>query len=200
MLNPGLLLPHSRVLTIGLDGFELSLADSMVGEGLLPNIRRLSERGARWLLDHGLAKYSGLAWEHVSSGVSPQDSGRWSAVDFDASSYTVDQVPTRSRPFFAHLSAKTVLFDVPYCDMAKAPNLFGLVNWGAHDPGVMEQSRPERLRNEISERFGAYPAPEYIYGFLWPSAKKTRLAADALVKALELPRRHCSLDANRTLP
>jgi hypothetical protein len=28
MLNPGLLLPHSRVLTIGLDGFELSLADS----------------------------------------------------------------------------------------------------------------------------------------------------------------------------
>ena len=179
-------MPSSRVLTIGLDGFELSLADKMICEGVLPNFRRLRQRSTRWLLDHGLAKYSGLAWEHVSSGIAPQYSGRWSAVDFDPRTYAIEQRPTRSRPFFAQLSAKTVLFDVPYCDIAKAPDVWGLVNWGAHDPGVEEQSRPGRLRTEIRERFGPYPAPEYIYGFLWPSPEKTRVAADALVKAVEV--------------
>ena len=54
-------MPSSRVLTIGLDGFELSLAEEMIREGLLPTFRQLRERSTRWLLDHGLAKYSGLA-------------------------------------------------------------------------------------------------------------------------------------------
>ena len=177
---------RSRVLVIGLDGFELSLADSMIGEGLLPNIKGLREGSARWLLDHGTAKNSGLAWEHVSSGQSPQDSGRWSAVVFDPEAYSVRQEPTWSRPFVADLSAKAVVFDAPYFDLARAPNVRGIGNWGAHDPGVPEQSRPEELRNEIKERFGPYPAPEYIYGFLWPSPEKTRLAAEALVHALEV--------------
>jgi hypothetical protein len=122
----------------------------------------------------------------VSSGISPQESGRWSAIDFDPRTYAIAQKPTRSQPFFASLTAKTVLFDVPYCDIGKAPDVWGLVNWGAHDPGVTEQSRPHQLREEISKRFGPYPALEYIYGFLWPSPEKTRLAAEALVKAVEV--------------
>lgn len=174
------------LLVIGLDGFELSLAESMAAEGLLPHIKRVKERSGRFLLDHGLPKYSGLAWEHFSSGRSPDDGGRWSAITFDPDTYHLHQDATRHPPFLADLSARTVIFDVPYCDLTRAPNVRGITNWGAHDPGVDKRSRPDALHNEMEARFGPYPAQDYIYGVLWPSADKTRLAAEALVRAIEV--------------
>jgi predicted AlkP superfamily phosphohydrolase/phosphomutase len=69
--------------------------------------------------------------------------------------------------------------------MAKAAQVRGLVNWGAHDPGIAAMSRPADLRDEIIAKFGPYPAEEYIYAFDWPSALKTQTAGDALVAALD---------------
>ena len=69
-----------KVLVIGLDGYELSLADTMIKLGQLPSLARIREKSARFLLDHGHARDTGLAWEHVSSGLSPEDAERWSAV------------------------------------------------------------------------------------------------------------------------
>lgn len=175
-----------RVLMIGLDGYELSLAERMMSEGLLPNMRSLRKRSARFLLDHGRDKYSGLAWEHVSTGKAPEAAGRWSAVSFDPSSYGLTQAPTAMAPFFADLSVRTVFFDMPYCDLARAPRARGLTQWGAHDPGVARASRPEGLHDEIASRFGPYPAASHIYGFFWQSADRTRVAADALEQAVRV--------------
>ena len=75
------------------------------------------------------------------------------------------QVPTSAPPFLSWLGSNIVVFDVPYCDMGKAPDVRGLTNWGAHDPGVAAQSQPAGLREEFTNRFGAYPATQYIYGF-----------------------------------
>jgi predicted AlkP superfamily phosphohydrolase/phosphomutase len=61
-----------RIFVIGLDGFDLGLAERFQGEGILPNFARFQERAACYELDHGRDKYSGLAWEHLSSGVAPQ--------------------------------------------------------------------------------------------------------------------------------
>src|SRR5262245_35732784 len=52
-----------RLMMIGLDGFELSLAERLLAEGRLPTLRRLCERAAIVQLDHGAAKRTGLAWE-----------------------------------------------------------------------------------------------------------------------------------------
>jgi len=180
---------RSRVLAIGLDGFELSFAERLMAEGALPNIERLHARSVRYRLEHGRDKYSGLAWEHVSSGRAPSDGARWSAVTFHPDDYTVRQDPTSARPFLADVGARTVVFDVPYFDLYQAPRVLGLTSWGAHDPGVMPVARPEGLREEMRRTFGPYPASEWIYGFTWPSPERTRALGEALVRAVEVRRR-----------
>lgn len=179
---------RSRVLVVGLDGYEATLGNRLMAEGLLPNLAALRQRSACFLLDHGSAKRTGLAWEHVSSGLAPDDGHRWAAVHFDATTYAVRQRPTTFRPFVTELTARTVVFDFPYFDLAQAPTARGAVSWGAHDPGVPAISRPAELYDEIYARFGRYPANEYIYGFVWPSAVKAKKMADALIHATRLRR------------
>ena len=175
-----------RILLLGLDGFDVDLAERFAGEGLLPNFARLQTQGACFDLDAGRDKYSGLAWEHFSSGIRPSDGGRWSAVAFNKRTYQATQDQTVVRPFLADLAAKTVIFDFPYFDLSLAPNVRGITSWGAHDPGVAPASRPDGLHQEMTDRFGPYPAPEWIYGFCWPSAQNAQTAGEALTHATEV--------------
>lgn len=175
-----------RALVIGLDGYEYSLAESMMRDGRLPHMAMLHDRSARFRLDHGRAKYSGLGWEHFSTGFSPSEQGRQSAVDFDAKTYLARQRATPYAPFLAKLAANTVIFDLPYCDLSKAPRVQGVTNWGAHDPGADRASRPDGLHAEIQDRFGAYPGSAFIYGFCWPSVEKTRTLSEALEKSVDV--------------
>ena len=176
-----------RVLLVGLDGFDAVLAQQFAAEGLLPNFARLQKQGASFNLDHAKDKYSGLAWEHLSSGIRPRDGGRWSAVTFNQRTYRATQDHTVVRPFLADLpDVRTVVFDFPYFDLSKAPNVRGVTAWGAHDPGVAPASRPDGLHQEITNLFGSYPAPEWIYGFCWPNAQKAQAAGEALAQAVKV--------------
>lgn len=175
-----------RVLLLGLDGFDIALAERFAQEGLLPNLARLRTQGSFFDLDHGRDKYSGLSWEHFSSGIRPSHGGRWSAVNFDRHTYRATQDFTRVHPFLADLPVSAVVFDFPYFDLSLATNVRGLTSWGAHDPGVAPCSRPAGLHQEITARFGSYPAPEWIYGFCWPSAQKAQSAGEALTHSVEM--------------
>ncbi len=168
---------------IGLDGFEISLAEKWMAEGGLPHLKALKDRSARYQLNHGAAKYTGLAWEHVATGKTPEALGRHSAVTFDPNTYHVSQDPTRAAPVFGQLKSRVVVFDTPYFDLQQSRSAQGAVSWGAHDPGVPPQSRPDDLYDEIRERFGPYPASEFIYAMCWQSEAATRRAVDALVRA-----------------
>src|SRR6476469_10496748 len=55
-----------RVLAIGLDGFDVGFADRLIASGDLPTLSALRDRSARFLLDHGAAARTGLAWEHLA--------------------------------------------------------------------------------------------------------------------------------------
>lgn len=174
-----------RTLVIGLDGFELSLAEQLMSEGLMPNFQALRDRSAQFDLENGPAMYTGLSWEHFSTGMTPKDLGRFSAVDLDTGHYRVRQRSTDAKPILRKFSStKTVVFDVPYCDLQLASDVQGLTNWGAHDPGVGVFSNPAGLHDEIAERFGPYPAKDYIYGFVWPDAAETAKACRALAEAV----------------
>jgi predicted AlkP superfamily phosphohydrolase/phosphomutase len=173
-----------KILMIGLDGYEASVGDAMMAEGQLPALKRLRERSACFLLDQGrIAKRTGLIWEQFSSGLA---AARWSAIDFDTESYAVRQPDTLLTPFVTSLSSHTVVFDVPYFNLDCAQRTQGLVNWGAHDAGVKPSSRPTNLQQEIIARFGAYPAKQWLYGFVWPSAEKAQTMADDLIHATEV--------------
>jgi predicted AlkP superfamily phosphohydrolase/phosphomutase len=175
-----------RLLAIGLDGYEPSVADALMEEGALPMLAGLRRRSARFLLDHGAAQRTGLAWEHVSSGRSPEAAGRRSAVMLDPRTYRIWQEGTSLEPFTAGLHVPVVVFDPPYFDLDRAPSTRGVVNWGAHDPGVEVNARPHDLLAEMSARFGPYPARDYLYGVVWASAERTAAMGDALVRATDL--------------
>lgn len=174
-----------RVIAIGLDGFDLGVAERLMAQDRLPHLRRLRERGAAFTLDHGRDKLSGLAWEQVASGLAPSDGGRWSAVRFDADAYDVLQEETRAPSFLSMLDRNVVAFDLPYCHLPAEGKVAGLANWGAHDPGVPTHANPPNLVEEIAARFGPYPATDFIYGFCWPSVQKTEALSAALVAAVE---------------
>lgn len=173
-----------RVLAIGLDGYEESLERQLIEAGELPALARLRERSARFLLEHGPAQRSGLAWEHVSTGLSPERAGRWAAVHFDPETYSVWQEGTRLSPFPARLRSRTVVCDAPYFDLAQAPLVRGLVGWGAHDPGITHAARPDGLLAEFETRFGKYPAERWIYGVVWASEARAREMGEALAHAV----------------
>jgi predicted AlkP superfamily phosphohydrolase/phosphomutase len=175
-----------RTLAIFLDGYEESLERRFTKDGLLPNLGRLRQRSARFLLDHGPAQRTGLAGEHVSTGLSPADAHRWSAVDFDPATYALWQEGTRRAPFARLLTARTVVFDTPYFDLDQAPHVQGIVNWGAHDPGVPPGARPGGLLDELVRRIGVYPAQPWLYGIVWASAERTKRMGEDLAQACEV--------------
>jgi hypothetical protein len=171
------------VLAIGLDGYEPSLGERLMAQGDMPALAQLRDRSARFALDHGAAQRTGLAWEHVASGLAPAAAHRASAVRFDPKTYDVCQAGTALDPFAARVDARTVVFDPPYFDLERAPNVCGVTGWGAHDPGVPAASRPQELVAETAARFGPYPADHWMYGIVWASEKNTRAMGEALVRA-----------------
>lgn len=176
-----------KVLAIYLDGYEQSLGRRYMGAGDMPAMAQLQQRAAHWLLDHGSAQRTGLAGEHVATGLSPEAAGRWAAVEFDPQTYGVCQVGTELTPFPVGLTGiRTVVFDPPYFNLDRAPQVCGLVNWGAHDPGVATASNPPGLQQEMMERFGDYPAKPWIYGFTWPSPQRTQDMGEQLARAVDL--------------
>lgn len=175
-----------RVLAIFLDGYEQSLADRLMAEGEMPQMARLAAASARFLLDAGAAQRTGLAGEHVATGLSPEAARRWSAVHFDPRSYAVWQEGTRLRPFPTALAARTVVFDVPYFDLEAAPGVNGIVSWGAHDPGVARSASPPELLEEFEARFGTYPGQAWTYGFAWPSPANSSAMGEALAHAVDV--------------
>jgi len=174
-----------EMIVIGLDGYENSIGEKLMAAGEMPELKKLSAQSARFLLDHGSAKRTGLAWEHFSTGMSPAEARRWSAVFFDPDTYQVEQKGTAFVPFAAGIDARTVVFDLPYCDLSKASGVRGITAWGAHDAGTNRASCPPGLLEEATQKFGPYPATKWIYGFAWPSPERCAEMGDALVRAVE---------------
>lgn len=175
-----------RVMVIGLDGLEATLAERLMAAGEMPALAELRGRSARFRLDHGPAQRTGLAWEHVASGLSPEAGRRWAAVEFDPTTYTAWQEGARFTPWWAGLDRRVVVFDTPYVDLDRASNTRGLVGWGAHDPGITRAASPPELLPEFDSRFHGYPAPQWTYGLPFPSAARTQAMGEALSLALDL--------------
>ena len=174
-----------RVLAVALDGFEYTVAEELAEAGFMPALAKIGGRSAKFLLDHGSALRTGLAGEHVSTGMSPEMARRWSAIFFDPHSYSIVQQGTQFAPFPAAMNLQTVAFDLPYFDLLRAPKVCGVSNWGAHDAGTEFMANPSELATELLERFGPYPAKDFLYGIVWPSATRCEVAGRQLALAVQ---------------
>jgi predicted AlkP superfamily phosphohydrolase/phosphomutase len=175
-----------RVLAIGLDGLDITLAERFMAEGQMPALADLRKRSARFLLDEGAARRTGLPWEHVVSGLSPALARRWGPVEFDPASYTAWQDGAHFAPWWAETDLRVVVFDAPFVDLRRARNTQGIAAWGSHNSGTVRAARPTALMTEFVQRFGDYPAVEWTYGTPWASAARARLMGEALSQALDV--------------
>ena len=191
---------RSRVLAIGLDGLEVTFAERLMAAGEMPALAELRRRGVRFRLDHGPAQRTGLAWEQVASGLSPDAGRRWAAVEFDPTTYVAWQEGARFTPWWAGLDLRALVFDTPYVDLRRARNTRGVVAWGAHDPGTTTAGSPDGLLAEFESRFGRYPASGWTYGTPFPSAARTQAMGEALSRALDVRSRAACWLATERLP
>jgi predicted AlkP superfamily phosphohydrolase/phosphomutase len=177
---------HAKeLLVLGLDGFDPEVAQQLMYAGELPALARLQRSAHSFRIEPGIEKYTGLVWEQFCSALTP-DQSRWSASILDTQRYVPTQPDTRLVPFTESLKARTVVFDVPHFNLASSAQARGLVAWGSHDPGVAPSSTPVELAGEIAQRFGPYPAEEFIYGHVWHDPRQAETMAEAMVKAVEL--------------
>jgi len=174
-----------RVLLFGLDGYDPEIGATLMAEGRLPTLARLLRQGRRYDLEHGAARRTGLAWEHIATGLTPEAAGRFAAVRLDPRRYEMRQWPTEQRPFTAGLDLPVLVFNPPYFDLDATPNAQGIVGWHSHDPGMPLAARPASLLDEARERFGNYPAKGWTYALAWPSVERTRQLGEKLVAGLE---------------
>lgn len=172
--------PSERVLVIGLDGAEITYAEKLMAAGHLPNLAALRDRSAAFRLENPPEARIGLEWEQFSSAEPPRLSGRESVFSFDPATYEVHQEGARFAPFLEGLDARTVVLDLPYGRLDRAPSVRGVVGWGSHDAGVVTASRPTSLIDDI----GPYPSSGATYALPWPSAARCRKMGDELVAGL----------------
>jgi predicted AlkP superfamily phosphohydrolase/phosphomutase len=177
-------MPHQRVVAIGLDGLEVTFAERLMETGEMPALAALRHRSARFLLDHGAAQRTGLAWEHVASGRSPESARRWAVVEFDPATYRAWQEGAHFTPWWRDLERRVVVFDTPYVDLRRAAATRGIVAWGAHDPGAPLAGSPRAVLREFRRHFGDYPS-HWTYGTPWPSPRRTREMGEVLSRAIE---------------
>ena len=82
---------YKRVVVIGLDGLEPTLAEQFMAEGIMPNLAKLRERGSYTRLGTTWPPLSPVAWSSFSTGTNP---GKHNIYDFV--SRTPDYRPTIS--------------------------------------------------------------------------------------------------------
>lgn len=174
-----------RVLAIGLDGFDIGVAERFMQAGDMPVFSRLQARSACVpVLQDRAAEATGLRWEHFVSGLTPRSAKRWDSIEFDPITYATGQVGATFTPWWEHLDRRVVVFDVPYVDLSRAPTTRGIVGWGSHGAGTPFSARPAELAHEFEACIGPYPARDWIYAVPWPSSEQTRRMGEALGRAI----------------
>ena len=168
----------ARVAVIGIDAAEWGLLERLMGEGEMPNLARLAERGATCTLRSESTWRSGRVWETLLTGVADFPS----AALFEPESYSSWLVGARRRrPFYLDVpNARVLALDVPYMSLSyEVPG--AQVVWGGHDAGYPRASRPAGLLTEIDREVGVHPAfhNDFTCGWYHPASIET--LTDALL-------------------
>ncbi|HZO10161.1 MAG TPA: alkaline phosphatase family protein, partial [Myxococcota bacterium] len=83
--------PAARVLLVGIDGVEWSVARPLIQEGRLPHLRALMERGSFGRLATMTPTLSPILWTTIATGRKPEEHGILGFTDADLRQYSSAQ-------------------------------------------------------------------------------------------------------------
>jgi predicted AlkP superfamily phosphohydrolase/phosphomutase len=154
----------TRVLVIGLDSADRHLIDRWIGEGLLPTLQRLREKGVWGSMTPPPGLGNNAAWPSFFTGASPTKHGRYTYCMIAPRSYhTAKFGPDdyRCEPFWNSLcraGRRVAILDVPKAPLAKDLNGVQIADWALHDPIYPRPcSWPTPWSVEVVERLGNDP-------------------------------------------
>ena len=81
-----------RILTIGIDGGEMSLIDRWIEKGELPNIKKIKENGASGPLRSTIPPITGAAWSSFQTGTNPGKHGAFNWFKRSEGEYNAEPV------------------------------------------------------------------------------------------------------------
>jgi predicted AlkP superfamily phosphohydrolase/phosphomutase len=150
-------------LFIGLDAASRDLVMDWAAEGVMPNLQRLGQLGARGLTENAPGIYTGSVWPSVWTATTPGRHGCYYNEQLVPGSYQMagflaDEV--KQVPFWEALSQagrRIALFDVPKAKLCESLNGVHIVDWGTHDSDFVACSWPRQLIEDIHSRYGAAP-------------------------------------------
>ncbi|GAB4566445.1 MAG: hypothetical protein Tsb0020_18160 [Haliangiales bacterium] len=92
-----------RAILIGLDGLDPALTERFMGEGRLPNMKRLADAGMFSRLGTTYPAMSPVAWSSFATGVDPAKHGIFDFLTRDPKSYQPDLSSADVRPPRKHI-------------------------------------------------------------------------------------------------
>ncbi len=152
-----------KTLAIALDAADGPLLLRWAGEGELPALRSLIERGATARLALPPNINHQVGWPTIVSGCLPGKHGTysWRCIRPGTNQQVRAPEHTYRKPFWSFLGAadpprRTLLLDVPYATRIEDDNITQVQGWGQRG-GTRHESRPPGLLAEITARHGEYP-------------------------------------------
>ncbi len=176
------------LLAIALDAADGNLLRRWAGDGLLPNVRRLLDRGSAFTLANGPTYRNEHPWTSLLTGCSPDRTGYWTPLRYFPEGYRAADAGAFSfrppyRPFYAWARGRRVtVFDLPHCGrLFDEVDGIQVLGWGAHSPMGGPRSRPREILPDLRRRFGRHPALRtQDRGSWWEDGRLRRLRAALL--------------------
>jgi predicted AlkP superfamily phosphohydrolase/phosphomutase len=180
----------NRLLIIGLDGATFEYIDPLIEKGVLPNIARLIDTGARARLRSVLHPYTAQAWTTMCTG---QNAGRHGIFDFwernfDSYSFRIPIPQRRAVPalweYVNALGFPSVVVNVP---MTYPPDpVNGVFVSGREVPGYQcEYTYPPEVKARIQDicngRYVIVPDD-----WMWVKRKEPERALDSILEEIRI--------------
>lgn len=174
------------VIAIGIDAADPLLMENWMSQGYLKNLSRLRERGAYTRLKNFDYYRAETPWTTFLTGCSPQKTGYWSPVKFDAATYGVNKIDAYDfvdyPPFYALGDDRRVaVFDMPQSSLCEQMDGVQVLAWGAHSALTPSHSQPAQLFQELIDKHGEHPVFDKDY-----ADTRNLNALNQLQKSLEI--------------
>lgn len=151
-----------RVIAIGLDAADPQLLEEWMAAGKLPHLSSLCEKGSYGRLETYDWYRAETPWTTFLTGVSPEKTGYWSPIKYDARDGTIKMAYafnfTEFPPFYAAAKERGVtIFDMPQAPLVEGLEGEQVLAWGTHSAQTESVSLPRELWQEITKKHGPHP-------------------------------------------
>lgn len=181
---------RAPVVVLGIDALDVDLFIRWVGEGRLPFLGRLLERGAYARLDSTKNLFGDSPWPSLNTGVSPAKHAFFNHLQLRRGTLDIERVDARHcrhLPFWQYLRGSGVrvsLLDVPKTFPIDGLEGVQVCGWGEHYPLLRRpESIPGDLTAQLNARHDGFPHPPELT--IPPSRKWEHETRDVLLANVE---------------